>query len=75
MDLHEVIERRRLPRPDARRALRLAAGLRLQDIADACGVTLQTVWRWENGRRHPRVGNVERYADILHKCQEVIGSE
>jgi transcriptional regulator with XRE-family HTH domain len=72
MDVKTVIEKRRLPRPAARRALRMTAGLRLQDIADACGVTLQTVWRWEQGLRQPRVGNLERYAEILHKCQEVI---
>jgi transcriptional regulator with XRE-family HTH domain len=51
----------------------MSAGLRLQDVADACEVNLQTVWRWEHGLRHPRIGNLERYAEVLHKCREVIG--
>ena len=51
----------------------MAAGLRLQDIADGCGVKLQTVWRWEHGLREPRVSNREAYAAILQTCREVIG--
>ena len=69
----ELIGKRRLPQPAARRALRMAAGLRLEDVAAACGVSLQAVWRWEHCQREPRTANRERYAEVLRACAEVVG--
>lgn len=73
MDIYETVEKRRLPSPEARRALRLAAGLRLQDVADAVGVTVGTAWYWEYGLHEPRLRNRERYAELLNLCREVGG--
>ena len=54
-----------LPAPEVRRALRRAAGVTLDDIAEAAGVTLQAVARWENGTRRPRHDHLRVYSRIL----------
>ena len=57
--------RRSLPAPAAQRALRLAAGATLQEIADAVGVTNQAVSLWEKGKRVPRGEKLRRYVEVL----------
>ncbi|MDP9397269.1 MAG: helix-turn-helix domain-containing protein [Actinomycetota bacterium] len=42
-------DRRSLPPPPARRALRQAAGVSLLAVARACGVSRQAVAHWEAG--------------------------
>lgn len=59
-----VQDRRDLPPPHERRALRQRAGLALADIAAAAGVSKQAVLRWESGV-DPSAANLGRYAEIL----------
>jgi transcriptional regulator with XRE-family HTH domain len=70
-----LIEERRLPPPQVRRALRLAAGFTLQDIADVLGVTRSAVHRWEIGTRAPRSANRIRYSEVLAGFQEALHNE
>ena len=46
---------------DARKAKRMT----LQEIADALGVSLNTVWRWEAGRQSPPDDQKKLIANIL----------
>lgn len=55
-----------LPPPDQRRAIREAAGLSMDDLGEALGVSRQAVSHWERGQRHPRAGVVVRYAKLLY---------
>ncbi|WP_432104867.1 helix-turn-helix domain-containing protein [Streptomyces sp. bgisy091] len=56
----------RLPEPTERRALRVDAGLTLQEIANVIGnVTPQAVGHWERGLRSPREPLRSRYAAAL----------
>lgn len=54
-----------LPPPPNRRALRDAAGLTLQEVATAVGVTPAAVWQWENGHRNPNGKHLDAYLDAL----------
>ena len=60
-----VRARQGLPSPDARRALRRAAGISLDDIAAVVGVTRQAVGLWEAGARTPQGPNLDSYAAVL----------
>src|SRR5436309_1164977 len=46
-------ERRRLPDPETRRALRRRHGASQDEIAEAVGVDRATISRWETGARTP----------------------
>jgi transcriptional regulator with XRE-family HTH domain len=57
--------RRRLPPPQVRRALRLAAGASQADVGEVVGVTRQSVSLWEAGSRTPRGRNLDVYLEVL----------
>lgn len=57
--------RRNLPQPAQCRALRVAAGLSQQDMAEAVGVTRAAVSHWENGARRPRGQVLARYTEAI----------
>ena len=63
-----------LPRPEARRALRIAAGASLTDVAGAVGVTRAAVSCWEQGIYEPSSVHAEAYARVLEMLREVSGS-
>ncbi len=54
-----------LPPPATRRALRLAAGLTTEQLAQVLGVTRQAVCNWETGRRTPRGAQLDAYREAL----------
>ena len=57
---------RKLPTPALRRLLREQLGLSQQTLAEAVGVTRETISRWENGEREPTRGDhAERYLEAL----------
>ncbi|MGX6604794.1 helix-turn-helix domain-containing protein [Micromonosporaceae bacterium Da 78-11] len=47
------------------RAIRLAAGLSMAEVAGAVGVTEPTIWRWEAGKNRPRGVAAIRWAELL----------
>ncbi|MER6385447.1 helix-turn-helix domain-containing protein [Streptomyces sp. NPDC001250] len=54
-----------LPVPAQRRRLRRESGLSLHQIADACGVSEDTVRAWEQGSSTPRGDNAAVYSHLL----------
>ncbi|MEU0248291.1 helix-turn-helix transcriptional regulator [Streptomyces sp. NPDC006235] len=54
-----------LPLPAQRRRLRCQSGLSLHQIADACGVSEDTVRAWEQGRTTPRGDTAAIYSHLL----------
>jgi transcriptional regulator with XRE-family HTH domain len=72
LEVKHAIASKKLPPATTRRALRLAAGLSLEDIATVVGVTRSAVSRWERGTRQPRGTNRSRYADVLAQLRGVI---
>ena len=65
--------RQELPPPSARRMLRQAAGVSLQDIADVVGVTRQAVATWEDGRT-PRGQSLPRYLEVIETLRRAIAA-
>jgi len=61
---------RELPPPAARRALRLAAGLTIAEVAQAAGASRQAVSMWERGERTPRGDFLVRYIEALRAMRE-----
>jgi DNA-binding transcriptional regulator YiaG len=57
--------RRELPAPSVCRALRKAAGVSLDDVANVVGVSRQAVAYWETGARTPRGANLTAYLEVL----------
>ena len=69
-DLGKLTQARRYAESGAARSIRLAAGLSLREVATAAGVSVSTVWRWENGERRPRGDAAVRYAGVLEVLME-----
>lgn len=70
MKIDEVLnaraeERVTLPTPEVRRAIRIAADLRLSELAAVLGVSVPAVSRYERGHREPRGDLRKAYADAL----------
>jgi DNA-binding transcriptional regulator YiaG len=60
---------RRLPAPGVCRAIREAAGVSQQQLADELGVDRVTIARWELSLRSPRGELRRRYTDLLEELQ------
>jgi transcriptional regulator with XRE-family HTH domain len=63
--LDQARQRRGLPPPPIRRALREQAGLSQGDVARVLRVDRASVSRWESGDREPRRRFVSAYAALL----------
>lgn len=70
--IEEVREGRQLPTPSTARAIRIAAGVSQQRLADELGVQRNTVSRWEAGERHPSPLLRARYARLLIQLDAAI---
>src|SRR5690349_9386366 len=68
-------QRRELPAPEVRRALRRAAGASQASVAEVVGVTRQSVSLWEAGTRTPRGANLERYLDVLRELKRAVSED
>ena len=66
-ELGLVSEARRLAGGGGARAIRVAAGVTLYEVAAACGVYPSTVGRWEKGERRPRGRGAAQYALVLRE--------
>ena len=60
---------RDLPPPRKCRSIRLGAGLSLDKVGAALGVSGVTVGRWENGSRSPRGDDLVAYVRLLSQLQ------
>lgn len=69
-----VRDRRDLPPPQRRREVRQAAGLSLDEMASALGVTKQAVGRWESGERFPRPPALHAYLRLLREIEEELSA-
>lgn len=67
--LDEVRDRRDLPTPGMRRAIRESAGLSLTDVARVTGVSRQAVAAWEAGKATPARPHLSAYAELLRELQ------
>jgi transcriptional regulator with XRE-family HTH domain len=74
MDIDDAVRlavvRQALASGEARRR-RQAAGLSLADVAGVIHVERATVGLWETGARVPRPAVALRYAELLHRLEQV----
>jgi DNA-binding transcriptional regulator YiaG len=56
---------RRLPAPARRRAIRVRAGVSLDDVGELVGVSGEAVRLWETGQRSPSEAHRDDYLDVL----------
>jgi transcriptional regulator with XRE-family HTH domain len=71
--IEQVKAARRLPPPAVARAIRDAAGVSQQQLADELGVNRVTIARWELGTRTPGGQLRLRYFDLLEQLREITG--
>lgn len=64
-DLARIAETRAMVGSGRARAVRLACGVSLAEVAQAAAVTAPTVWKWEHGETLPRGQAALRYRDVL----------
>lgn len=50
--------------------VRRAAHLSLQEVADATGCSVTTLWRWERGERAPRGRPAVAWAALLRQLEQ-----
>ena len=70
--LDEVRESQQLPSPSEARAIRIAAGVSQQRLADELGVRRNTICRWEAGERRPSPLLRARYARLLTQLDAAV---
>ena len=58
-------EQRRLPPPRRRRAIRVRAGVSLEEVGELVGVSGEAVRLWETGQRTPSEAHRDDYLDVL----------
>ena len=58
------------------RNLRVAAGMTIRDIQDACGVSAAAVTKWQNGHAVPTIDNMVILADIWNvRIDDIVVTE
>lgn len=65
-------DRRRLPSPQLRKAIREMAEVPVAEVAQAVGVSPQAVYRWEQGTRTPRGDTMGAYLAVLDALRQVL---
>lgn len=59
--------------PDRARAVRLAAGISVRQLAQAIGVQPSTLSRWERGLRRPRPEQAKRWCALIERLARTLG--
>jgi DNA-binding transcriptional regulator YiaG len=72
--LERVRARRRTPAPAVAKAIRAAAGVSQQELANELGVHRVTVARWEDGTRRPGGAVLEQYVQLLDQLRDAVGA-
>lgn len=77
MNTHDAVslsQIRALARSGMAKSVRLAAGLSLQEVAEAIGAGgPSTIHRWENGDRRPHGEVAVRYLQLVDELIEELG--
>lgn len=68
----ETDPRTELPDTAERQRIRMRAGVTLQQVAETLGVSVVTVWHWENGQDGPSRENAVRYGELLKQLDEAV---
>jgi HTH-type transcriptional regulator/antitoxin MqsA len=68
----DTVRNHRLPPPKVAQAIRRAAGVTQQQLADALGVHVITVGRWEAGTRTPRGELRDRYREVVEELRAFV---
>jgi predicted transcriptional regulator len=63
--LSDLVRVRELVRSGAARSARIASGLSLGELANAAGVAVSTISRYERGQRIPRGDPALRYGAVI----------
>lgn len=74
-DLMHLATARRYAVTGAGARLRRSAHLSLQEIAEATGCSVTTVWRWEQGQRAPHGAPALAWARLLRELEQVQSQE
>jgi DNA-binding XRE family transcriptional regulator len=69
--LELAVSGRELARSGRGARIRRNAGVTMKELAEELGVTVQTLWRWENGKRTPRSEHAIAYALALRLLNEL----
>jgi DNA-binding transcriptional regulator YiaG len=64
-DLLRLAKARQLSRTGEALAIRLRSALGLQEVAEAAGITANTLRTWEQGSARPRGERALRWLDVL----------
>ncbi len=64
-----------LPPPKTRKAILLAAGISLEEMGKAVGVSHEAIRLWEIGLRAPTETNLIRYSAVLEEMQRQLLSK
>lgn len=73
-DLRTMVRQaRRLPPPEMAKAIRRAAGVSQEAIANEIGVSRQTIAFWESGARRPSTSHLSAYLRALNMLEEESG--
>ena len=70
----QVRAARRLPPPGIARAIRDAAGVSQQQMADELGINRVSLARWELGTRAPRGELRLRYIELLDELKDAVAA-
>jgi DNA-binding XRE family transcriptional regulator len=60
-----------LPSLEARRSIRVAARVTIPEMASLVGVSRQTIYFWESGKRKPSGERLTKYAEALRTCRGI----
>lgn len=66
-----VARARRLATSGDGMRIRTAADLSLSEVADAVGISVSALWRWEHGERAPRGAPAAAWARLLDELDQV----
>lgn len=69
--MRSIAEARALCKNGLARALRVAAGFSMAEVAERCEVTEGAVAHWEHGRRLPRSYTAIRYGRVLAELRRI----
>jgi DNA-binding XRE family transcriptional regulator len=65
---------RRLPTPEERKRIRVAAGLTRDEVGSVLGVTSTAIYQWETGKADPGKASIGPYVELLERLNKKEGA-